>query len=113
MQDEAHLQVLRALQDNPKMSQRALSAALGISLGKTNYCLKALIEAGWVKARNFRNSTNKLAYAYVLTPTGAEAKARLTIRFLQSKSAEFEALKAEIAELRREADQSPDPGTGS
>ena len=73
-----------------------------MSLGKANYCLKALMEKGWVKARNFKNSRNKLAYSYLLTPSGIEAKARMTYGFLKRKMAEYEALKDEIAQLSEE-----------
>lgn len=104
LQEDAHLQVLRELDENPTLSQRELAARLGISLGKTNYCLKAVVERGWVKARNFRNSKNKLGYMYQLTPQGIEHKARLTLRFLKRKRAEFEALRKEIAELSREVE---------
>ena len=100
--DEAHLKVLRALAQQPDLSQRELARELGISLGKTNYCLNALIDRGWVKAQNFRNSKNKLAYAYLLTPNGLEAKLRITARFLERKRAEYDRLRAEIDELSAE-----------
>ena len=80
---ETHLKVLRHLEDNPSVSQRELAAALGISLGKTNYCLKALISTGMVKAKNFKNSANKRAYLYILTPKGMETKARISMKFLK------------------------------
>lgn len=99
---EAHFRVLKALEANPNLSQRQLAAELGISVGKANYCIKALIDKGWVKARNFRNSDNKLAYAYVLTPSGIRRKTRLTMRFLEHKRCEFEALRCEIAVLSAE-----------
>lgn len=70
-------------------------------MGKVNYCVNALIEKGWIKTRNFRNSKNKLAYAYLLTPRGVEKKAIITIQFLNRKMQEYESLKREIAELRR------------
>ena len=75
---------------------------MGVSLGKVNYCINALIKKGLVKARNFRNSRNKLAYAYLLTPRGIEQKSDVTVQFLRRKVAEYEALKYEIAELRQE-----------
>jgi EPS-associated MarR family transcriptional regulator len=100
--DEVHLKLLKAIEANPQASQRELSAALGVSLGKANYCLKALIGRGWVKAGNFRASPRKLAYAYLLTPAGFTAKRRLTLEFLRRKVAEYESLKREIAELRSE-----------
>ena len=102
LDDETHYKILKLLQDNPRISQRALAEALGVSLGKTNYCLKALIGRGLVKARNFRNSNNKAAYAYFLTPVGIEEKARVAIHFLKRKMAEYEVLEHEIAALRRD-----------
>lgn len=100
--DESHLKVLRMLEANPSISQRELAETLGISLGKTNYCLKALIDKGWVKAQNFKNSRNKLGYAYLLTPSGIAQKAELTVHFLRRKVREYEALEEEIAQLERE-----------
>lgn len=100
--DEYRYKVLNMLDNNPELTQRQLAKSLGISLGKVNYCLKALIEKGMVKASNFKNSQNKQAYAYLLTPRGVEAKARLTADFLRIKIAEHEALKREIEELRRQ-----------
>ena len=102
MDDHTHYRLLRLLEANPELSQRDLARELGTSLGKINYCLNALIEKGWVKARNFRNSRNKLAYAYLLTPRGIEQKAKITVRFLRRKIAEYEALETEIEQLRRE-----------
>ena len=99
---EIHLTLLRYLAENPQVSQRELAEHLGISLGKTNYCLKALVEKGLVKARNFKNSADKRAYLYLLTPSGFRAKAEISVRFLQRKIAEHEALHAEIEQLRRE-----------
>ena len=97
---------MRLLETNPEMTQRELAEALGVSLGAANYCLKALVEKGWVKLGNFQNNPNKLRYLYLLTPLGLTAKTRLTARFLQRKLAEYEALKAEIEELRCEVEQS-------
>lgn len=94
--------LLRLLEDRPDMSQRDISDALGVSLGATNYVLKALVEKGQIKVSNFRASNNKMRYAYILTPKGIETKARLTAGFLQRKYAEYEALKAEIAALEIE-----------
>jgi len=88
---------------NPQISQREIASELGISLGKTNYCLRALTEKGFVKARNFRRSTNKMRYIYKLTPKGLEHKARLTLAFLERKQREYESLRREIDELSREA----------
>jgi EPS-associated MarR family transcriptional regulator len=101
--DDVDYRLLKLLAEQPDASQRQLAEALGISLGKANYCIKALLDKGWVKARNFKNSKHKLAYAYVLTPSGLDAKARITARFLKRKVAEDEALKAEIEQPRRAA----------
>lgn len=87
------------------MSQRDLAVAMGVSLGKTNYCIKALLDKGLIKMQNFRNSQNKLAYAYLLTPAGVEEKASITVRFLKYKVQEYERLRAEIVELQRETEQ--------
>lgn len=100
--EEAHLQVLRLLQKTPQVNQRGLAEELGISLGKANYCLKALIGKGLVKVQNFRNSENKLSYAYLLTPLGIAEKANLTAQFLKYKLAEYERLDLEIQLLRNE-----------
>ena len=100
--DGARLAVLRLLEQRPDMSQRELSEALGLSLGKTHYVLHALLDKGLVKARNFRRSGNKLAYAYVLTPTGMREKLRLTRAFLSRKEIEFEQLRHTIAALKNE-----------
>lgn len=97
--------VLRHLTNEPTASQRCLAANMGVSLGKLNFCLRALVDKGWVKANNFRRSDNKLAYAYVLTPSGIEEKGRLARHFLQRKLAEFEALEQEIEALQSEAKQ--------
>lgn len=99
---EAHLRVLRLLQVNPEMNQRELAAAAGVSLGKTNYCINALLEKGLIKVRNFNTNKRKLRYAYLLTPAGITAKAVLTKRFLICKVEEYEALKAEIEMLKQE-----------
>jgi EPS-associated MarR family transcriptional regulator len=98
----AGLAVLRLLEQRPEMSQRELSDALGLSLGRTHFVLHALLDKGLVKARNFRRSGNKLAYAYVLTPSGMREKLRLTRAFLSRKEAEFEAMRQMIATLRGE-----------
>jgi len=103
LDDEARYTLLRRLEDNPELSQRELAKELGMSLGKVNYCLKALLDKGYIKASNFRNSRNKRAYLYQLTPAGIAAKGRATTRFLARKQAEYERLAEEIEELRREA----------
>jgi EPS-associated MarR family transcriptional regulator len=101
--DEYRYKLLQLLEANPQISQRELAAALGISLGKVNYCLNALMEKGLVKARNFKNNKNKRAYMYYLTPHGFQEKAAVTVRFFRRKLAEYEALQSEIETLRREA----------
>ena len=105
--DEAHYRLLKLLEVKPDLSQRELSRELGVSLGKINYCLAALIEKGWVKARNFRNNRDKLSYSYLLTPSGIEEKAALTVNFLRRKMVEYDALKQEIEELKREVEGHP------
>jgi EPS-associated MarR family transcriptional regulator len=105
--EEAHLKVLRAIDAEPTLSQRDLAKQLGISLGKTNYCLQALLEKGWIKAKNFKNNKNKIAYSYLLTPKGIDQKAKLTLRFLDRKRTEYEALKHEIEQLRKEVSDGP------
>ncbi len=105
LSDENRYKILKLLDANPNMNQRQLAEELGISLGKVNYCLKALIDRGWIKANNFRRSSNKKAYAYLLTPKGIEEKARVTLRFLKRKQNEYTALLKELEELRQEAAQ--------
>ena len=102
IQEEARFQILRLLYEKPELTQRELGERVGVSLGAVNYCLKALIDRGLVKAGNFTKSTNKLGYAYVLTPAGIAEKTMLTGRFLVAKKAEYEALTAEIEALSRE-----------
>jgi EPS-associated MarR family transcriptional regulator len=99
---EIHLKLLRHLEANPQVSQRELAEHLGVSLGKANYCLQALVEKGLVKARNYKNSANKRAYLYLLTPKGLRKKTQIGVRFLQRKIEEHEALRAEIEDLRNE-----------
>jgi EPS-associated MarR family transcriptional regulator len=102
LDQEIHLKVLRELEGNPDLTQRQLAHQLGVSLGKANYCLKALIDKGFIKARNFKNSDNKRAYLYVLTPRGIEEKSRISVSFLRRKLEDFEALRSEIEELQAE-----------
>ena len=109
--EESYLQVLRILQLNPELNQRGLARKLGVSLGKINYCLKALLGRGFIKVQNFQNSSNKLAYAYFLTPDGISAKAELTALFLRRKIAEYEALDCEIELLKGELQASQIPKT--
>ena len=105
LDEPTHYGLLKILEDNPGLSQRDLAKRLGISLGKVNFCLNALVEKGSLKISNVRNSDNKLAYAYLLTPSGIEEKARITVRFLKHKLQEYEQLRREIEELKREAEQ--------
>ncbi len=105
LDETTHYSLLKTLEENPGLSQRDLAKRLGVSLGKINFCLNALVQKGSVKINNFRNSENKLAYAYLLTPSGIEQKARMTVEFLQIKMREYERLRAEIEELQREAGQ--------
>ena len=104
--EQRQLDAMRLLETNPEMTQRELAEALGVSLGAANYCLKALVNKGWVKLENFQNNPNKLGYLYLLTPMGMVAKTTLTAQFLRRKLAEYEALKAEIEQLRYEVEQS-------
>ena len=97
--------LLCQLINEPATSQRNLAEHFGVSLGKVNYCLRALVDKGLVKASNFKRSDNKLAYAYVLTPAGIEEKSRLTKAFLQRKLVEFKALQQEIEVLRLEVEE--------
>ena len=102
LNDEIRLRILRELESDPGISQRQLARVLGVSLGKTNYCLRALVDKGLVKVENFRRSGNKLAYAYQLTPRGISDKARMTRNYLQLKLREYKVLQSEIERLRRE-----------
>ena len=106
LDDETRYRLLKILADRPDITQRTLARDLGISLGKVNYCLKALIEKGWVKADNFRRNPDRRVYAYLLTPRGVEEKARVTVRFLRRKMAEYDALRSEIERLRGEVTES-------
>lgn len=103
--DHTSYGLLKILAESPDLSQRTLAKRLGISLGKVNFCLNALVAKGCLKVNNFRSSSNKLAYAYLLTPKGVEQKACMTLEFLQVKVAEYERLRAEIEELKREAER--------
>ena len=100
--DPQRLELLKLLHAKPQMSQRDLAKAMGVSLGKANYCLKALTKKGLVKLGNFRRNPDKRKYAYLLTAEGLEEKARITMAFLKSKIAEYEALEKEIEQLRGE-----------
>jgi EPS-associated MarR family transcriptional regulator len=100
--DEYRYKILKLVETNPEISQRQLAKNLGVSLGKANYCLKALIEVGLLKVTNFRNSHNKLAYMYLLTRTGREEKSSITVRFLKEKMQEYKLLQEEIRVLLQE-----------
>ena len=102
LQEDTYFRVLRLLQDNPDMTQREIAQSLGLSTSGLNYCLKALIDKGWVKVHNFSQSKNKFGYIYVLTPQGIAEKLALTSRFLKRKLSEYDALKAEIEGLQTE-----------
>ncbi len=93
---DVHFRVLHLLEEEPELTQRELSQKLGISLGGVNYCLKALIEIGHIKAGNFNKNPNKSIYLYLLTPQGIAEKAKLTAGFLKRKMMEYHALKKEI-----------------
>lgn len=101
--DEYRYKILKALEKNPEISQRDLARELDVSLGRANYCLKALIDVGLLKVSNFKNSKNKLAYMYLLTPSGVKEKSAITERFLKAKLQEYASLEAEIELLRAEA----------
>ena len=105
MQEDTHFRVLRLLQDNPDITQREMAQQLGVSTSGLNYCLKALIDKGWVKVQNFSQSKNKFGYVYVLTPMGVAEKVALTGRFLGRKMREYERIRAEIEALRGELGQ--------
>lgn len=106
--EEYRYKMLKALEADPQLSQRELARQLGISLGKTNYCIKALMEKGLVKAENFKNNPDKSGYWYLLTLQGLEEKAMLTKRFLARKLQEHEELTAEIEQLRQEVNKQSD-----
>jgi len=95
--------LLKLIEDAPNMSQREIAKKMGVSLGKTNYCMKALFDKGFIKVRNFYKHEKKTAYIYFLTPKGIEEKTKVTYRFLQRKINEYESIKAEIKVLKREA----------
>ena len=102
--EEIRYRLFKLIQAQPDITQRQLAQELGISLGKTHYCLKALIDKGWVKAARFRDNPNKGVYAYLLTPKGITEKARVTAQFLKRKMKEFEAITGQIKELKKEVE---------
>jgi len=112
IQEDTHFRIMRILQDNPDLTQRELADQLGMSVGGLNYCLKALIDKGFVKMGNFKKSKNKFKYVYLLTPQGIAERVMLTSHFLQRKMEEYEALKAEIERLRAEVEANGNPPLG-
>lgn len=108
IQEDTYFRVMRILQENPDLTQRELAGKLGVSVGGLNYCLKALMEKGWVKMHSFTHSKNKFGYVYILTPRGIAEKAALTSRFLKRKMEEYEALKSEIRLLKSEVEDEMD-----
>ena len=111
LDEKTRYRLLKLLEANPELSQRQLAGELGVSVGKINFCLNALLDKGLLKVRNFRGNRNKLVYAYYLTPKGAKEKVRATVGFLKRKLAEYEGLQREIEELKREVratDREPD-----
>ena len=102
---DIRLDLLRKLESNPEYTQRELSREMGVSLGKVNYCIKKLTEKGLIKLTNFTHNTNKMGYAYLLTPSGVEEKTRLTFSFLKRKVVEYEILKKEINALQLESEE--------
>ncbi len=102
---ELEYRVLKILESEPNLTQRQIAEKLGISLGKTHYLIKSLVDIGWVKLDNFKRSNNKLGYAYLLTPKGVLEKSAITVRFLLKKKQEYVLLKGEIAELQKEVNK--------
>jgi EPS-associated MarR family transcriptional regulator len=102
IQEDTNFRVMRLLEGNPDLTQRELAQRLGISVGSLNYCLKALMQKGLVKMKNFAKSKNKFGYVYVLTPSGMAERAAITQRFLRRKIEEYESLKAEIDALKQD-----------
>ncbi len=113
MSEEISYKVIKLIEQNPEISQRELSRQLGVSLGKVNYCVHALIDQGWIKARNFKNSQNKMAYRYLLTPHGLQQKTEVAANFLKRKLAEYERLQREIEILRQDVAQVVDERGGT
>jgi EPS-associated MarR family transcriptional regulator len=109
LENEEVLKIFREIDKSPAMTQRELSSRLGISLGKVNFLINALIDRGFVKMENFRKSSNKSTYLYYLTLTGMEEKTRATYRFLKKKIREHELLATEIQQLREEVQESGIP----
>ena len=110
--EQAHLRILKIVSKDPEISQRKLAERLGVSLGKANYLLKALLDKGHIKVNNFRHNNNKLGYLYLLTPTGISAKLNLTRNYLTRKEVEYLALKTEIETIRTELNNLDTPARG-
>ena len=108
LQEDTYFRVMGILQENPNLTQRELADKLGLSLGGLNYCLRALIDKGFVKMQNFNKAENKLKFVYLLTPRGIKEKSGLTYRFLERKMQEYETLKAEIETLKGQVALSAD-----
>jgi len=108
MSEDFQYKVIKQIEQDAEISQRQLSKELGVSLGKVNYCLHALIDKGWVKAKNFKNKQNKMAYRYLLTPQGVQQKSVITKNFLKRKIGEYEQLQCEIEMLRSEVKKMSD-----
>ncbi len=106
LQEDTHFRVLSLLQANPDLTQREIANELGLSTSGLNYCLRALIEKGWIKVQNFNESKNKFGYIYVLTPVGVAQKIAITGKFLQRKIREYEDLRNEIDRLTKEVQNS-------
>ena len=102
MNDENYIKLLKLIEKNPELTQRELSTYLGISLGKVNYCIRALRDKGWIKWGNFSKNPNKMTYVHILTPLGMVQKLDLTVQFLRRKESEYEQLKLEIDQLQKE-----------
>jgi EPS-associated MarR family transcriptional regulator len=102
--DELRYRILKFVDENPMASQRELAQGLGVSVGKVNYCLRALVQKGLVKIRRFTNSRQKAAYLYLLTPRGAKEKLKVAYRFLETRRLEYEALQREIESLAEAGD---------
>ena len=109
LEKEEMLHIFREINKSPELTQRELSSRLGISLGKVNFLINALIRKGFVKVENFKKSSNKIAYFYCLTPVGIEEKSRMTYHFLKRKMREYEQLELEIQQLREEVRTSGAP----
>lgn len=99
--EETHYRLLNLIQEKPDISQRQLAKEIGVSVGKVNYCIKALIKIGHIKLDNFKHSKNKWGYFYLLTPKGIKEKTKMTVRFLELKQKQYDGIKKEIDELKK------------